>query len=105
MIKRINRGEVITAKYLNEIGDSVNRLLGPVNPPSQVNKPPAGDVQNEQPEAVSPDDYVEQSRSVESVQVFDQNETNYALIDRIRTVSFVNGKDKSIKLVFNNPEV
>lgn len=99
MIRRIKKGELITAQYLNQLGDSINSLVGPINEPKQINKPVAPEVQNEDTETVAPSDYVEQERTVETVDI------SGVEIDRIVTVSLKNANGEFLKFVFDNPEV
>ncbi len=103
MIPKIRKGTVITARYLNDGFGTVNDLVKhSVSPPRQTDKPVAPEVQNEEPSSEPSSTYTETSRSITTEQVFDQNLTNYAEVDRIDAVSFKNGDGDVIRLVFNN---
>ena len=100
-LSQIRKGEVIEAKFLNNVVNDVNDLTAlAVKLPKQVNEP-----NPENADAVAPADFVETSRAVEEVQIFDQNATNYALIDRMTRVEFANSAGDTLVLVFNNPVV
>lgn len=99
-IPPINKGQVITAGRLNDYADNINTLNALVfNPPKPIDDP--GEAQAEG-ETQNPSTYVERSRTTSLVQVFDQNETNYAEVTRIETVTLVNGEGVELKLQFNN---
>lgn len=103
--ERIRRGEIITARMLNNHAKNLDFLKQQiVNPPRERDAPPPPDVQNEDPATGSPNTYTETVRQTSEVQIFDQNEENYALIDRIDQATFQNPDGDTITLVFNNPE-
>lgn len=103
MLVKIRQGQIITADYLNQMATGINSLLDrPVIPPVQRNKPPPPELQNVDSEAESLSAYIESSRSTSTVQVFDQNEENYAEVERIDSVSLLNGYGQEIRLVFKN---
>lgn len=99
---RIKKGEIIKARFLNDMAEGIDNLQRAIKPPTQINKPTAGDVQNEDPETEPPSTFIESGRTTTTVQVFDQNETNYAEVERIETVTFTNNNGESIKLKFDN---
>lgn len=102
-LKIIKRGEKITADFLNESVDQVNELTDLlVKPPEQITPANDPELQIEDPEADDIDTYIEQSRTVTEVQVDDQNEENYATIDRITTIELLNGNGESLKMRINN---
>ena len=105
--RRIKRGEVIRAEFLNDMAagvDNVTDLL--VTPPKHINTALNPDLQvaaTEEDTAVDDSDtFVEQDRTFEEVQVFDDTDTNFATIERITTISLVNGKGESFKMRINN---
>ena len=73
-----------------------------VKPPRQQNQPAAPAQQNEDAGTVPPDAFVETDRSTSEVQVFDDEETNYALIDRFEQVNFARADGETLILVFKN---
>ena len=73
-----------------------------VKPPRQQNQPAAPAQQNEDAGTDPPDAFVETDRSTSEVQVFDDEETNYALIDRFEQVSFARADGETLILVFKN---
>ncbi len=95
-VEKIKPGDGITAKFLNKLGDGVNSHDEGVNPPQSVQEgvPEAAD------EPVPVFEYIEQSRTVVQVQIFDQNDENYALIDRIETVTLQNSEGEMLRLRF-----
>ncbi len=97
----IRKGEIIKATFLNNVVKDVNALTGrAVQLPKQINEP-----NPESADSIAPSDFVEASRGVEGVQIFDQNETNYALIDRMTRIQFENSNGEKLVLIFNNPVV
>ncbi len=103
MIPKIRKGTVITARYLNDGFGEVNQLVKhSVTPPKQTDRPVDPEVQNEEPSSEPSTTYTETTRTVTTVQVFDQNLENYAEIDRMESASFKNGDGDVIRLVFNN---
>jgi hypothetical protein len=105
-IDKIKKGNEITAKYLNTLGDSINDLQAAFQGPKQLNEPPPAAVQNQtetdDDEPASPNTYVETNRTTTTVQIFDQNDENYAEIERIETISFANSEGETLTLRFNN---
>jgi hypothetical protein len=99
-IRRIKKGDPITARFLNDLRDGVEENRKSVKPPRQRNAPPPADVPVE---AEDPETFIETTRTTSEVQVFDDEDTNYALIDRFETVSFENGLGETLKLKFKNP--
>ncbi len=107
MIARIRKGQQIKAEYLNQIGSKVNDLVKAIQPPRQKDKPVDPLVSNaslDSGDTIPEPDYsfVEQTRAVSTIQVFDQNSDNYAEIDRIESMTFQNGRGETLRLVFNN---
>lgn len=102
----IRKGDLITARQLNEYGDGINTInKKSVASPSQQDSQANLDVQIEAAEEeaeINTSNFVESSRTTIQVQIFDQNETNYALIDRIETITFVNGAGETLTLEFAN---
>ena len=99
-LDRIRKKELIKASFLNSLADGVDHLTAKaVALPKQRNNP------NPEDPVTAPTDFVESSRTVEEVQIFDQNQTNYALIDRMTRVDFTNKEGETLVLVFNNPVV
>ena len=100
---RINRGEVIKARFLNDLASGVDEANEKaIKPPSQLNAPPDPEVQNEDADSTPAETYVETGRTTSLVQVFDQNDENYAEITRVETISFTNGLGETLSLQFNN---
>ena len=105
---RIKRGQVIRADFLNDIAAGVDDLTEfLVIPPKQIN--PALDpslqiaaTEDDAAEVDETDTFIEQERTFEEVQVFDDNDVNFATIERITTISLVNGKGESFKMRINN---
>jgi hypothetical protein len=110
-INNINKGEIITAERLNKYGDGVNQLNRNIFlRPNSLEDEIAPEVQaetleDETAEPVTTDNFIETSRTISQVQIFDQNDTNYALIDRIESITFTNAAGSTITLTFNNPGV
>ncbi len=105
--KRIKRGEVIRADFLNEMAagiDDATDLL--ISPPKHINtalEPALQIVATEDDTEVDDTDtFIEQSRTFDEVQVFDDTDTNFATIERIITISLVNGRGESFKMRINN---
>jgi len=99
-IAPIQKGQIITARRLNELGDNVNDLgEETVQPPRQNDDP--GEVQAEG-DLLDPEVYVESSRTTSLVTVFDDEGVNYAEVSRIETITLVNGDGKELKLQFDN---
>lgn len=100
---RINKGEVITAKFLNNMAENVRILADEgIKPPHQLNQPADGDQQNQDEDAEPVEAFIESRRDTSSVTVYDQNEENYATIQRIDRVEFTNGLGETLILVFTN---
>ena len=105
---RIKKGEVIRADFLNEMAvgiDDITESL--VIPPKHINSALEPEVQVAVADEVGAvaddiDTFIEQSRTFEEVQVFDDTDTNFATIERITTISLVNGKGESFKMRINN---
>ena len=93
ILSRIKVGDRITADMLNAITLAINRNTQGVASPKQV------EADNS---ATSDVNYSETSRSVLVVQVFDQNDENYADIERIESISFRSDGGDTITLSFNN---
>ena len=102
MVDKIKKGDPIKASFLNELGEGVNKLDELIHSPQQTDELPPPDVSDQYPDAVP--DYVfgEISRSTSTVQVFDQNEENYAEIERIESITFKNDKGEILRLDFTN---
>jgi len=108
MIGRIQRGQVIKASFLNDMAENIDDLTREfASRPKQVLEASPAEAQNEAAidgDAVAdPAAYVEQSRTISTVQVFDQNDENYAEVDRIETVTLQNAHGETLVLQFNNP--
>lgn len=103
MIGRIQTGQVIKASFLNDMAsgiDDLNRVF--VGRPKQVlNADPPG-AQNDGASDADPNRFIESSRITSTVQVFDQNEENYAEVSRIELVTFENSFGETITLEFDN---
>jgi len=99
-IPPINKGQAITAERLNDYGEGINQLNALVyDLPRSTDD--VGETQAEG-DTQDPSTYVETSRVTSLVQVFDDEGTNYAEVDRIDTVTLVNGDGEELKLQFNN---
>ncbi len=105
--KRIKRGEVIRADFLNDMAEGIDDatdLL--IAAPKHINEAlePALQIAaaEEDAEADDPDTFVEQERTFDEVQVFDDTDTNFATIERIVLISLVNGKGETLKMRINN---
>ena len=106
-LPRIQKGKIIRASFLNDMAQGVDDLREEfISSPRQVEAPAPAEVQNESAEdaaeVVSPTTYIETSRSTSTVQVYDQNDTNYAEVSRIETVTLTNSLGESLVLKFNN---
>jgi len=107
-VEKVKKGEVITARYLNKIGRRVNDLEASVSSPKQKNPPASSAVQNQAAEddtaeeVTAPTTFVETDRTISTVQVFDDEDTNYAEVERIETINFVNGNGETLSLQFAN---
>lgn len=100
-IPPIERGEVITARRLNQYGEGLNELNNiSFGPPRDVTDPPADGVPAE--DAIAANTFVEQSRTTTEVQIFDNEGVNYALIDRIDSITFANSEGETLILQFNS---
>ena len=100
---RIRKGQIITARFLNNMADNIDELISDgVTPPKQLNGPASPEQQNEDAETDPPGAFIETERSTTEVQVFDQEETNYALIDRFEQVQFRRDDGETLILVFKN---
>ena len=102
MVDPIKKYDPIKAEFLNELVEGVNSLDKAIEPPRQTDKPPSQEVTQENPDFVPKSAYSETERTTSTVQVFDQNNENYAEIERIEAITFLNGYGEEIKLVFNN---
>ncbi len=107
-IQEFAKGDLITARRLNEYSSSINTInkdmaLGPRTVEDDV-PPEAQKEAAEDPDTVTltANNYIESSRETSQVQVFDQNETNYALVDRIDSITFSNDVGDTITLTFDN---
>ena len=101
-LARIDKGKVIRAQFLNDMAEGIDTLNAEsVAPPKQVNEPPPPS-NDPAISVVELGVFIEQSRTVSEVQIFDQNDENFALIDRIETVTFKNGLGETLTLAFNN---
>ncbi len=107
MIGRIQKGQIITAGFLNDMAGGVDDLTRefasrpkqvlPASPPETQNRAAQdGDA------VTNPAAYIEAWRTTSTVQVFDQDETNYAEVERIETVTLQNGLGDTLILQFNN---
>lgn len=106
-IGRIKRGNIIKASFLNEVVDDVNDLTREfADRPKQVLDASPGEVQNEaakeDDDIVDPNSYIEIGRETSSIQVYDQNDENYAEVTRIEIVTLQNGNGETLTLQFNN---
>jgi hypothetical protein len=104
-IPRISKGEPITAKRLNDYGDGVNELKREsIGKAKQIDDPVDTDVQRnageEEAEVEAADEFIETSRTTSLVQVFDQDDVNYAEVERIESIIFTNTDGKVLKLTF-----
>lgn len=106
---RIKVGDPIKAEFLNESVDNINELVDLlVQPPMQIDPADDPDLQNAKKDdefsgdGDSPDVFVEQTRTIDEVIVFDQNDENFATIDRIVTIELLNGLGETLKLRINN---
>jgi len=107
MIGRIQKGGVIRATFLNDMAEGIDDLNREfASRPKQVIQAAPPEAQNQSAqdddEVTDPATYIESGRTSSTVQVFDQNEENYAEVDRIETVSFQNALGDTITLQFNN---
>ncbi len=106
--KRIKKGEIIRAVFLNEMAEGVDDLTSLlVTPPRHINSALDPEVQvavADEEDAVADDidTFIEQDRTFEEVQVFDDADENFATIERITTISLVNGRGESFKMRINN---
>ncbi len=104
---RIKVGETIKADFLNESVDSINELVDwIVAPPAQINPADDPDLQNAKNQddagGDSADVFVEVERTFEEVIVFDQDDENYATIERIVTIHLQDGNGNNLKMRINN---
>ncbi len=107
---RIKVGDPIRAEFLNESVDNINELVDLlVDRPKQLDPADDPDLQNAKNEddtflgeGDSPDVFVEQNRTIDEVIVFDQNDENFATIDRIVTIELLNGLGETLKMRINN---
>jgi hypothetical protein len=100
-LEKWEKGDPLTALRLNEFTDNINKANDLLfEPPRQADEPSDAEVPADEQETSN--DYIESSRIVSQVQVFDQNEVNYALIDRIDKIVFTNGDGDTLTLTFNN---
>ncbi len=101
LISRIKKGDAITDKRLNQYGDGVNDLnRKAVDAPRQADNPSDPEIPLE--ESQTPQTYIESSRVTSQVQVFDQNDENYATVDRIDSITFTNSDGETLTLQFSN---
>ena len=87
------RGEVITSEFLEDTALRVNRNEAALAGPRDV---------SDEDDTNNGLTYTEVSRSTSTETVYDQNEENYAEIERIDSVTFENADGERITLVFNN---
>ena len=100
-IPPIDKGQVITARRLNDYGSGINELNRKAfSPPRQITDQVDPEVPIE--EAAGPQNFIETGRITSEVQVFDQDDTNYALIDRIESITFTNSDGVTLTLQFAN---
>lgn len=102
MVDPIKRKEKIRAEFLNELVDGVNSLDEAIKPPTQTDEPPNKEITDEDSDFVPDNAFTEIGRTTTTVQVFDQNEENYADIERIETITFQNADGETLQLIFNN---
>lgn len=102
-VGRISRGEAIRAKFLNNIAIGVDDLSRfDVRPPEQLLDALPVDLQIEDPDTEGLGTYIEQGRTIDEVLVYDQNDENYAAVERIVTIELLNGLGDTLKLRINN---
>lgn len=102
-VGRISRGDKIRAEFLNNIAIGVDDLSRfDVRPPKQILEALPVDLQIEDPETEGLGTYIEQGRTIDEVTVYDQNDENYATIERITTIELQNGLGETLKLRINN---
>jgi hypothetical protein len=106
-LSRQKKGAVIRAAFLNDIAGRVDDLaLKFVDGPKQVVPSAPAGVQNEaaleEDEIIGAEVFIETSRATDLVQVFDQNDENYAEIDRISEVVLQKDDGTTIILRFTN---
>ena len=106
-IGRIVKGGIIRARFLNDMAEGVDILTREFAAgPKQVVPASPADAQNQAAEdsgtVTDPSVYAESGRTTSTVQVFDQNDENYAEVDRIETVTLQNGLGDTLVLQFNN---
>lgn len=92
ILRRIQVGDVITAKLLNEITDAINRNTAAVAAPRD----------RDESRSANQTTYTETERTTSSVQIFDQNEENYATIERIESITLQSDAGDILTLNFEN---
>ncbi len=100
-IRAPERRQVIKSSFLNNLADDVNDLNDQfVKKPTDPNSVPA-EVQNE--DDTNPlTTYTESARATSTIQVYDQNDENYAEVQRIESISFTNAEGHILTLIFSN---
>lgn len=100
---RQKRGKVIRATFLNDIAEDVDDLNDEyLRRPTDNENPLPPAVQDADADAPTASNYVESSRSTSTVQVFDQNDENYAEVQRIEQITFINSEGDVLTLTFIN---
>lgn len=90
ILRRWRIGERVTARMLNEMTEAINGNTAAIAAP------------RDRSESSSEIEYNETERETSEVQVFDQNEENYATIERIDSITLQNDAGDTLTLNFEN---
>lgn len=99
-VKPIERGKVITARYLNHVGEAVNRNTQSLSGPKQQQA--LQESESNAAAGVINLDFSEVSRASTAVQITDSNGDTHS-IEQIDSVTFQNTTGDVLTLTFNNP--
>ena len=98
-VEPIDRGEVITAHYLNNMGMAINRNSQSLSGPKQQSALEESETGSA---AILDLNFTETTRASSTVQITDSNGDTHS-IEQIDSVTFTNANGDVLTLSFNNP--
>lgn len=101
VLRRIRKGDAITARYLNGITTAVNRNTKAISGPRNLSRASASG--GSDGAGVTDLSFTETSRTETTVQVTDSNGDTHD-VNQIDQVELVNSAGDVMTLIFNNPE-
>jgi hypothetical protein len=99
-VPRIRAGEVIEARWLNDVVDGVNTAL---QPPRAEDDPPPPQPEEGDDESAADEHWTEVARTTTTVRVEDPDDSDtYVDVERVDTVTFLRPDGTTIRLTMSN---